>query len=74
MQTIRTFNGLHLAENAPSQNKRCRAQRGNGGKSTALVQDMVAQRPDGAYITRYCQGCHPRTRQASWAKKLMILR
>ena len=56
MQTIRTFNGLHLAENASSQNKRCRAQRGNGGKSTALVQDIVAQRPDVPHIIRQRRG------------------
>ena len=61
MQTIRTLNGLYLAENTPSQNKRCRAQRGNGGKSTALVQGTIAQRFDGAHIIRYCQGTSSHT-------------
>ena len=53
MQTIRTFNGLHLAENDPSQNKRCRAQRGNGGKSTALDQAKRSDLPPPSLVVAF---------------------
>ena len=70
MNRIRTSSGLYLAENGPLQNRRCHAQRGNGGKSTALVQDIVAQRPDVARITveELAVLCRPSALRAAFSR------
>ena len=66
-----TSNGIHHVENRAYENTTRRAQRGDGGKSTAIVQGIVAQRPDVAHIIRHCHGCHPHTCQDFLAKVLI---
>ena len=53
---IRTPNGLHLAENDPSQNTTQRAQRDDGGKCAVEASNVSDECADGAQFTQNHEG------------------